>query len=92
MTVPTSWSGQAGESTAQGTLGLLLDINEGSLAVYKGGQKVGVAVLKGRLKAPLRWTVSAMTCNCGVGRGDCIGKADGSGKGVRIEAKAPPPR
>ena len=58
-----SWGGQQGESTKGGTLGLLLDLNDGSLAVYKGGQRVGLAVPPGNLVGPLCWAADVRCCS-----------------------------
>ena len=57
--MPT-WAGQQGQSTKNGTLGLLLDLNEGSLAVYIGGRMVGLAVPPGELVGPLCWAADVM--------------------------------
>lgn len=46
------------------TIGLLLDLEVGSLAVYRGGQRVGLMVATG-LVAPLRWAVD-LTGVCSV--------------------------
>jgi hypothetical protein len=54
------WGGQQGQNTKNGMLGLLLDLDEGSLAVYIGGRMVGVAVPPGELVGPLCWAADVM--------------------------------
>ena len=73
--------GNAGNTTScekGDKIGLLLDLDSGTLAIYRNQQRLGVIVPAG-LKGPLRWTV-------GVGNG-CGAPEDQS---VSIEGKAPP--
>lgn len=77
-----NWPGQDGQGTKQGTLGLLLDLNEGSLAVYKDGHKVGVALQPGSLVGPLFWAADVQCYT--------DGNAATHHGAVAIQAKPPP--
>ena len=55
------WLNSQGASVGE-TLGLLLDLNQGSLTVYKGGQRIGVAVPSGSLVGPQYWAADVW-CN-----------------------------
>ena len=59
-------------------IGMLLDLDKGSLAVYRNDQRLGLIVPSG-LKGPLRWTV-------GVGNG-CGAPED---QAISVSSKAPP--
>lgn len=57
-----AWSGSDQVQGAPGsTLGLLLDLYDGSLSVYKGGTFLGFAVPPNSLVGPLRWCAD---CQC----------------------------
>ncbi len=61
------WPNQTGASVGE-TLGLLLDLNQGSLTVYKDGQRIGVAVPSGSLTGPQYWAADVF-CNASDSRG-----------------------
>jgi hypothetical protein len=69
------WQG----ASVGGTLGLLLDLNQGSLTVYVNGRRIGVAVPSGSLVGPQYWAA------------DVYCHADGrSHNAVTITRKPPP--
>ena len=76
------WAGQQQVQAQQGSqLGLLLDLDEGGLAVYKNGKSLGWAVPPGSLVGPLRWNADIYCYNQ---------QAPQNGCGARIEAKPTP--
>ena len=88
-----AWPGQAGEATKGGTLGLLVDLTDGSLAVYKGGQRLGLALPPGSLVGPLCWAADVYCHNGDVLREDHNGNSVRTSpyhNGVRIVAKPVP--
>ena len=76
------WGGQQEVQAQQRTqLGLLLDLDEGGLAVYKNGKCLGWAVPPKSLVGPLRWNADVLCYNQQSAQNGC---------GARIEAKPIP--
>ncbi|EJK60616.1 hypothetical protein THAOC_18993 [Thalassiosira oceanica] len=63
----SNWQGQVGLGES-GTVGLLLDLNEGTLSIFKSGRRLGV--LRNRLGGEYVWFVSVCSrCTIGMSRG-----------------------
>ena len=74
----SAWPGRAGYGRGD-TVGLLLDVEGGSLTAFKNGARLGVVVPNKRVPSlgpgPFHWAVDL----------------DGNGASVRIDATKPPP-
>ena len=52
-----NWEGRQGASEPGERIGMLLELDQGSMTVYKNDEKLGMMVAKG-LSGPLCWAVS----------------------------------
>ena len=61
---PNGWEGMQSITCQQGDrIGMLLDLDQGSMTVWKNGEKLGVMQAEG-LSGPLCWAVSVYQQSC----------------------------
>ena len=56
---PNNWEGRQGAREQGDRIGMLLDLDQGSMTVWKNGEQLGVMVAEG-LSGPLCWAVSLL--------------------------------